>query len=315
MYSSGESSDEPSDQLFTTATHIVVSLAVTLLVWFCLVKPLTSIGPKNTLGFMYFALFIWCVIFPIIIFVNKTYDDSITEESTGESIFVLLKFVSVIIAVFAIQSFISYYFYKKKVNFNIMTIVLSSIFFVNIAEATMTQFELWKDDKKPNKIIDLINSIVGVLLCVIIVIFYFTKKPMGISKNKDSIQLSCGFDIWYIIAYTAWNLLFRSRLGESTVIVIFALTTLFLPIVTHLTKTGDWLQVRTLGLFAYLVIILGMTEDQGRIFPIYNTQGYNKEEDDNSPITKMQKEDWYTYSLLIIAVITVLISLYTSIKK
>ena len=52
MYSSGESSDEPSDQLFTTTTHIVVSLAVTLLVWFCLVKPLTSIGPKNTLGFI-----------------------------------------------------------------------------------------------------------------------------------------------------------------------------------------------------------------------------------------------------------------------
>lgn len=299
---------------FTTSTHIVVSLSVTLLIWYFFVKPITTIGPNKTLGFMFSAILLWCIIFPAIIFATKTYDDSITEESTGESIFVLLKFVSVIVALLAIQGFIIYYYRNNKINYNIMTIVLSLIFIVNMGEASMTQYGLWKDEKKPNKIIDLINSIVGIALCVITVIYYF-KGPMTISKNKDSIMLNCRFDIWFIIAYTAWNLLFRSRLGESTVIIIFAFTTLILPIVTHLTKTGDWLQVRTIGLLAYLIIILGLTEDQGRIFPIYNTQGYIKNEDNNSIITKIQKEDWYTYSLLIIGVVTTLISVYNVSKK
>jgi hypothetical protein len=299
---------------FTVSTHIIVSISITLLVWFLFAKPITRIGPGKTLNLMYFTMFIWCILFPTIILITKTYDDSITEQSTGESIFVLLKFVSVLIALFAIQGFIIYNNSYKKLNFNTMTIVLSLILIVNIGEACYTQFKLWVDDKKPNKIIDLINPIIGLLLNVIVIIKIFNKKPMKISTTKDSIQLSSGFDIWFIIAYTAWNLLFRSRLGESTVIIIFTLTTLVLPLITHLTNTGDWLQVRTIGLLAYLIIILGITEGQGRLFPIYNTQGYDKHTDEQSIITKIQKEEWYSYSLLILGATTLVPSFYTVLK-
>lgn len=301
---------------FTLTTHIVVSLAVAVFTWILIVKPLITIGPGKSLNYVIFTTMVLCILIPAIILISETYRDSITGEITDSDFFVLIKFISIALTTLVIQCFVIYYFfYPKKLSFNFLTIVMTMLFLANIGEACYTQYKLWVDDVKPNKIIDLLNVVVGILLFVAVIIKYFRQKSITIHRNKQYIGLKSNFDIWWILAYTVWNLLFRSRLGESTIMVFFLFVSLIVPLGAHITNTGDWVQVRLICLLVYLIMILGFTEGQGRIFPVYNIQGYDKIEDEKSIITKIQKEDWYTYSLVIPGLIFSTISVYTVSKK
>lgn len=292
---------------FTLTTHIFLSVATTLFVNFFFVAPVTTTGPNDTLAYMYSSLACWGILLPSIIIFNGSYKDSSTGSEDVD--FVLIKLISLIVGLFAINSFIIYDHYTEMGNnqsFRLtMTIVLTTILCLNILEACVSQYRKWVSDRE---IVDLINSIIGVLLCVAIVVRYIGTYKMGIYKNSEVVYLDSNLDIYSILGYTSWNLLFRSRLGESTLVLLFTVLTLLFPILVHILNYGDWLHVRVISLLAYLILITGISPGEGRIFPIYNNQGYDPEYDNDSVITIVQKTCYYRYGLITLSGVFIVIS-------
>lgn len=296
---------------FTTTTHFFLSAATTLFVNFFCVEPIISTGPNDTLAYMYTALTCWGIVLPSVIIFNGSYKDSSTGDD--DILFVLIKIISLVVGLFAINGFIIYDHYRHPSQDSsfwlIMTIVLTLILCINILEACISQFKKWKNEKN---IVDLINPIIGVAICATIVTQYSRKYNMGIYKDSNTVYLNSNLDIYSILGYTFWNLLFRSRLGESSLVLLFTVLTLIFPIITHFTNSGDWLHIRVISLLAYLIIITGFSSGEGRIFPIYNKQAYDYEYDKKSIITKVQKTDYYRYGLLVLGGLFTFISIINS---
>lgn len=288
----------------TTTTHFFISIAATLFVWFLFVKPITIRNPEYLMPSI---LVLWGLVFPLICLCTEAYKDSTTGEDDTK--FVIIKFVSLMVALFAIHGFIIYYMRNTVSNkfYITMTVVLGLLLIANILEACFNQYNKYKEFEES---VDLINFIIGLLLCISIVLNYaIPRKTMDIYDKKGRIFLKSNLNIWLILAYTFWNILFRSRLGISSVVLLFTVLTLIFPIITHLSGTGDWLHVRTISLLAYLILITGFSPGDGRILPMYNNQGYDQKDDINSPISKFQQGDAYNWTLLSLGGLTTIASI------
>jgi hypothetical protein len=304
-------SSKEIEDVNTLAFHIFGSLAYTCLAWVLFAKPLMSDGPNKSLMYMVASVIIWCIIFPIIMIASGATSNSIS----GETSFVNIKVISVSVFMIVLQSFIfawcKGYKYPKQ-----MTIVLILLFSINIAEAVYTQYENYKEppieqDNNTDKTLNIVNAGVGLVQLIILFIWlYKNSSIMKVKQARGNIEYSSGLDTWFIIAYTFWNLLFRIQLLSNSSTLLFFCVSLLLPLVVHLTKKGDWLQIRGVGLVALLVFTFGLSNNNGNILPLYNKQGYEEKSDEDLIITKIQKNETFRYTLLILGIITTLISIY-----
>lgn len=296
------------NECITTTTHVWLSLATTFFVWYLFVLPARS---KN----MYlniFSIFVWGLILPLTTILTGASSDSTTGED--DETFTVIKFVSLMVAIFAINSFIWYFYINKRKNKNLLTGVLGFIFIANILEACVSQLRKYLDDQDIQRNwSNLFNSIVGFVLCLSVILRLYNNR-MDMVCGKTTVDLQSNLGWWIILGYSFWNLLFRSALGEAPVVLLFLVLTLLFPIYTQFTGNGDWLHVRTITLLAYLVLITGLSPGEGRILPIYNNQCYD-EENDRSPLTAIQKTDGYRGTLLGLGAITTLVSLVVEVKK
>ena len=287
----------------TLALHVFVALGAMTITWNFFALPLMAKGPRGSLGYMGITLLVWCVILPLMAILSGALERSVS----GEGEFVWVKLVSVIVVMLAIQYFIVRYYYNPmKLNRRWMTIILVGLFALNIVEAVYTQTKNYFEPQATDKsVIDLANAVVGVglLLCLWL---YYRKRSMDIGESRNQVWLKSKLETWFLVSYSLWNVLFRSRLVENTSWLMFLTVSIILPLVAHATRSADWLQVRGCGLIVVLLFSFGITKGDGTVLSSYNTETYNKTEDRNSIITRMQQSDSYRWGLLGLAFATLM---------
>lgn len=291
----------------TLGFHLLISLAAPALVWFLFAKPLMTIGPKKSLGLMGLTVFVWCILFPVIMITTGSTKLSIS----GETDFVVVKLLSVAFIMLVFQGFIVASYYKKHINSKTMTWVIGGLFMINILEACYTQFNNYLEPQATSKhVIDVLNPIIGLGLVGIVIATYLHRRIEIVRPDKKQIRLDAKLGTWFIISYTIWNLLFRSRLIENTSSLIFATLSLGLPLICHFTKTGDWLQIRGVGLLSLMIFTFGLTPamQNFNLLPVYNKDGYDKPSDNESIISKAQSNDVYRWGMFIAALGTLVMA-------
>lgn len=298
------SSLTPRQNTDTLGFHILISLAAPALVWFLFAKPLTTIGPNGSLKLMTATLIVWCVILPLTMIATGSTNLSIS----GETGFVVLKLVSVVVIMLVFQAFIAAKYYKLEIRTLWWSRVIVLMFAANIAEAIYTQTKnYYEPGAEAKHIVDILNPIIGVLLLLVLVGNY-RKKEVGVKvdKQRNSIQLDAKLGTWFIIAYTIWNMLFRSRLISNTSSLIFATLSLGLPLICHFTGTGDWLQIRGVGLLALMIFTFGITPaiKHFNLLPLYNKEGYDEDVDEDNIISRVQDTEAYRYGMLVAGIAT-----------
>lgn len=291
----------------TSMFHIYISIASACLAWILFIKPLTTIGPKKSLYYMFSGILVWCIIFPIIMIASKSAYNSISDEDT----FVIVKILSLVVAIIIIQGFIagSYYGYK---NNKLMTIVINIILMLNIAEACYTQLYNYINYDNDHELYNIINPIIGICLIPILIVNIIKGSGMSVVKHNMSINLYSDIKPWFIIAYSLWNTLFRIHLLPNTSTIIFFIVSIVMPIIIDFTKLGDWLQVRAITLLFIMIITFGLTPNEGNFIPIYNIQGYIKDIDDNNIFSEIQRNNIFKYIILILACISLIMSMRES---
>ncbi len=299
--------DQPT---VTELNHVALAIAAMALTHYAFARPLMTTGPNGKLFWMWLATLIWAFVFPLIMIFSDAYSGTLT----GEAFFVIIKIISVAVGVLTMQSFISYFHVKGHVSVFALTWVMNMIVVANISEAVMTQFKNYLEPEDPTQdpnIVDLINAGIGAgLNCVLLWQSVAGPGMRVIKSGENNIRLASDYRPWFIISYTAWNMLFRSRLIENTSWLVFFTVSLLLPLIEHFNGEGDWLQIRGIGLLAYLVYGLGLTPGEGRLFPVYNTDGYYKAGDDASFISAFQRNDVYRWGLIVVGGITLGLSLW-----
>lgn len=258
------------DNLYTT----VAAMSFT---WLCVCYPLINrIKIVTPLVF-----FFWLIFIPTYMLFNDSLNVTLANDN---KLFTTIKFLSIVIATLVMQILIVKK-YDKHVN-----LIIGSLFFVNILEAVVTQFRD-RDDT-----VDTLNSVIGIFLLIWLVFNSNIKLKGGLQSN---------FNIWYILAYTAWNLLFRSELLQNDAVLLFFGVSLVLPIVSHVTNKGDWLQVRAYTLLTTLILTWGLGSGKWRILPQYNQDGYVEEDD---KLKKILNHNGYRYTVLGLGIIFTILS-------
>ena len=291
----------------TDMFHIYFSLASACFAWLLFVKPLTTVGPGKNLYFMLAALIGWCFIVPLVMI----FSDSVNNSISGEDSFVIVKLLSLVVAIIVIQGFIAKFYYTKTTfggNFKIMTIVINVILMVNIAEACYTQFKNYTTNTDQKTVYNIINPIIGIGLIVSLIINVVKGPGMRVVTSGSNINLFSDLKPWFILAYSFWNVLFRVHLLPNTSTVLFLVVSIILPIVADFAKWGDWLQVRAITLLFIMVVTFGLTNGEGSIVPIYNSEGYNKVIDDENTFSKIQRNDAFKYTLLVLGGLSLVMS-------
>lgn len=288
----------------STTSHIIIGLSLSCLFWIFFAKP----AMYNIYTSIFTVLF-FCIIIPIVMIYYKSYDNSIKGND-----FILVKLVSVVIAILVAQGFI-WSNNKYKTGDKTLSIVLIVLLMANIIEAVATQ--LSSQDSSEEPLIDTLNPITGILLCVILII-----QAIAILKNynnltmgtQDNLILKSNLGLFFILGYTFWNLLFRIQLLENTFVFAFFCVSLLTPIIAQYTKTGDWLQIRAFSLLFVIIIAYGFN-DEVSIFPMYNKMGYDQKEDSENILTKIQKNKDLKLCLFALGMIFTLFSLGCLIYK
>ena len=289
----------------TNAEIIFNSISSMCTAFILLIIPSTtiiSLNRKPSLVGIYITLALWCIIIPCIMLATKATNGSISGENT----FVTLKLISVIVFLLASQFFISVKYSKGSEKWNLVrTVVLLSLFAFNILEACYTQFKNYRlENRDP---VDLVNVFIGIGLVLILLLNFIRGSRVLVSSGENNkLTLVSNLGIWFIICYTLWNLLFRIQLIQNTSTVIFFAVSLLLPLILHFNGNGDWLQTRGFTLLFLMIVTFGITPGDGRIFPKYNKDGYEQVIDDENIFTKLQKQEWFKYTLLILGFISMI---------
>jgi len=287
----------------TTAFHITLSIALSCMFYITFYLPLVKSKKSMILTFC-----IWCIVIPIIVVVSGGSSLSLIDETS----FTNIKIISLIV----ILGFIQLYIYNigknnKIFNTKYLTIGVLSLLIINILEAVGTQFSQYYNDdtKQVDKVIDLGNSIVGVILslCLVYIIFMGRKKDQMSVKN---LRLYSKIGFWWVLAYTLWNTLFRIQMYQNTVVLIFFVVTMLVPISLYYYTKGniDFIQFRAGALLFYILLMVGFTKGDGNAFPIYNLIGYNEQVDKNNIITKIQEDEIFRYIILAMTILSVVMA-------
>lgn len=287
---------------FTIFFHIFISLAAACFAWVFMLQPLMS---KSKIAAGIFGI-IWFLVLPIIILASESLLDSIL--SRDNAIFAYLKFISVWVTLLVVFGFIIYYnIYgdSRKIHI-IRTIVISGLFLINILEASFDQIINRRIDDKMNESVDMANGILGIMLSIILVVSVFYSNGIGVVSTKNTTFLNFELGTWFILAYSFWNILFRSYIIQNTGTLYFTIVSLFLPLLLHFMNIGNWFENRALTLFFYAITIIGITKSDGRLLPLYNEQGYIEEADSGSPLSSIQGEDWYKVLLLVLTSVCII---------
>lgn len=283
----------------TLGFHILISLAAPALVWFLFAKPLTTIGPGKSLRYMAIATFVWCILLPIIMIAT----DATMLSISGETAFVVLKLLSVVAIMLVFQAFIAAKYHKKTIRSSLWSKAIVLMFAANIGEAIYTETKnYFEPGVEERHIVDILNPMIGVLLLIILAANFWDKQvDVAIDKPNKSIRLDAKLGTWFIIAYTVWNMLFRSRLISNTSSLIFATLSLGLPLVAHFTGSGDWLQMRGVGLLSLMIFTFGITPVMYRfnLLPLYNKEGYDEDVDEDNIISKAQDTEGYRWGMIV----------------
>lgn len=298
--------------LDTDTNHFYITVASICTIWMLMCYPLIyKICDSWTPSAI--AFLVWVIGIPMAMFITKSYKASLNDE---EELFVIAKILSVAIFIVVLHViFIISMNLKKfnltKLNNKAVNIVLYLILAANIFEAVVTQISNFTENNEP---VDLANGILGLLLIGWLPFDAWLKKSgMTITTNGFSQQLACNFSLCYILAYTFWNLLFRSELFKNSSVLLFFGVSLLLPIITHLTGYGDWLQVRAYTLLALMILTWGIGPGEYRIFPQYNDDGYDPEDDKKSVWTETLSKDWYRYTLIAVGFIFMFLAFFFSV--
>ncbi len=251
----------------TSASHLYIALASSCFAYLLLILPATTKLNKYPYLLIYCTFFIYCVIFPIV----TIYSGAINTSISGSNTFILIKFLSVIAFLliflyFAVHSYAQHLVFK---GYHVMSVVFVLLLSANIFEAVVDQGTESNLDTYDGKI-NTTGTVIGLLL---IASLFYSFPKMSI-KSTDKLQLVSNISLKFIIAYTLWNLLFRIQLVENSSILLFACVSLIVPIICHVTKTGDWLETRGLTLLLVMLLTMGIGTGQANIFPGYNTSGY-----------------------------------------
>ena len=296
----------------TDTNHLYITIASMCTIWMLMCYPLIYKINNSWIPFLLAFLF-WIVAIPITMFATKSYKASLNDD---EELFVIAKILSVVLFVVVLHlifmvSMNLKTFGLQRLNMKAVNIVLYLILAANILEAVITQISNYSEGKNP---IDLANGILGLLLVIWLgTDAYLKKSGMNILTNGSSQKLFCNFSLSFIMAYTFWNLLFRSELFKNSSVLLFFGLSLLLPIITHVTGVGDWLQVRAYTLLALMILTWGIGKGEFRIFPQYNEDGYNPEDDEKSMWTIILSQDWYKYTTISLGYIFMFLAFFFSI--
>lgn len=291
-------------QEFTIGFHIILGIALTCLCWQLLIKPIFM--SKSIIANLF-----WVIVLPITLLATKVLTDSIMSKSS--EVFIYLKYITIWLTSLTVI----YLTYTNHPNLRYYIIPLLA--FVNIIEASLDQLQLLPSEDETKKIeskkdpTNMINGIIGILIAFI---FLYQGYKYGIDiKNVGGMNiLDYKLDYMIILAYTLWNLHFRSYLLQNTSTFLFFAASLALPIIANIYYPGSWFQVRVLTLFFYISIVLGISKDQSRLLPMYNEQGYIQKPDSESWLSVVQKEDWYKITLIVFIIIFIVLYFYNKIK-
>lgn len=293
---------------FTIMFHIFISLATACLGWIFMLKPLMS---RKKLIFGITSLF-WLFLIPLLVVLSGALTDSVMarEDENNSLLFIYLKFFSVWASALFLIGFILYG--DSKNMSKTRTWVFGILLVGNIIEAAQEQI---RNKRTGNEIVDIVNGSFGFILGILVIISLYYSNGVNVVKNKDQVFLNLPLDTFFILAYTFWNILFRSYLLENSGTLLFVVVSLFLPLFLHFMGIGSWFQNRVFTLFFYMLVMIGFSKGQGRIFPVYNEQGYIEEPDSKSPLSYIQGEEWYKVVLLILTGLCLIGSVYTIFKN
>jgi len=297
-------SDDDKDDLAniynsTTGLHIFTSIAFTcmvLLTWY-----LPTIYSNRS---SYLATLVWAIILPLIVIFSGSYKLSLT----GEDDFVILKILFLVFVILYLQMFV-YTNVKKSnkfFNFKWLTNGLLGLIMVNILLAVVAQFDNRSDESEQiDNVINTWNPVIGLILVLClgyIVVMGRKQDQFGV----DNLRIYSRLGVWFVLAYSVWDTVFRYQLNQSTVVYLFFICTILIPAFLYYVSNGkiDYVQFRTYSLLFYLIVIIGVTPYGMNIFPAYNESGYNEAVENNSPITNILKNETFRYTGLGLAALT-----------
>lgn len=285
---------------------ILISISTACVSWLLFYKPITTIGPKNTIIYSWLAVALWAIVLPIILIATKATSNSLT----GEDEFINIKLISIAFGVLLISGFTSYSFiYGRNIN-RTVSIVLGVVLIINILEATYTQIKNGiEDTDQKEKVINIGNGVVGAGLCLVLMYMIYKNTNGLITIPKKTLELKSNFGWYFILSYSFWNVLFRTQLVQNSAVLMFTVTSILLPMLTHYLGVGDWLQMRTYTLLIILVFIYGLTPDN-RFLSRYIEDGYDPEEEKDLWVVKLQKSYIYKYLFLVLAIIFLALTIY-----
>lgn len=293
-----------------SAFDTLISISTACMSWLLLYKPITTIGPGNKgisrLGYSWLTAGVWAVVLPTILIATNATSNSVT----GEDDFINVKLISIAFGVLLISGFTSYSLnYGKNIN-RVVGIVLGVVLIINILEAVYTQIKNGTEDTdQKEKVINIGNGIVGAGLCLVLVYMIYKNTNGLVTIPKKTLEISSNFGWYFILSYSFWNVLFRTQLVQNSAVLMFTVTSILLPMLTHYLGVGDWLQMRTYTLLAILVFIYGLTPDD-RFLSRYIQDGYNPEEEKELWLVKLQKSYVYKYSFLVLGIIFLVLTGY-----
>jgi Family of unknown function (DUF5692) len=234
---------------------------------------------------------IFCLVVPIAMLCTKSFDYALSDEST----FLVVKMLSLIVFV----AVMNYYMARGKIGrFGSCLILLLIV--VNIGEACVTQLRNKPEFDSISEVpeANIVNAVSGILMIVGLFVMML-KARSKVSVSSGQVSLVNNIPIFFIVAYTAWNLLFRIQLIENESTLLFFGVSLLLPIIMAATGTGDWVYTRVYSLLIVMIITFGFGPVP--IIPDYTKVGYS--ENPQSLIVRLQKSKATKILLLVVSFI------------
>lgn len=274
----------------TLALHLFIGFGAMAVAWLFFAVPLLRMNLFTSI----LVLLLWCVVAPFVMTSSGAMERSIEPE------FLTIKLWSICIGLILVQYFI-YRAYQSR-NTKLLTYVAVGILAINMLEAIVFQMREYQKNKDP---VDLVNSIFGSLMVFSVLVWY--SRPSNTMFPVSSVEMESNLSWWFIIGYSSWNLLFRSRLYANPSTFLFLMPSIVLPILTHWYGFADWYQMRLMGLITVIVLQFGLAEGEGTFFTGYNNSGVDSEKNKESILTKIQKEEAFEYGLLAVSGISTLL--------
>ena len=274
----------------TTALHIFTSLAFS-----CMVLLLWYAPAVYSFGTSYAAIGLWTILLPLLMIITGAYKLSLT----GEDEFVLLKIIYLMVVILFLYLFLWLGTSKKNkfFNFRYLTIGMLVLIGINILLAVRAQFDNRGNQVETvDKVLDTWNPIMGGILALSLFYIAWRGAPQD-QFGVEGLRIYSRLGWWYIMAYSLWDTVFRFQLDESTVLSLFIIMTIIVPAALYYMTRGwvDYAQFRPFALLFYIIIVLGIGKDDLNIFPAYNEQGINRAAEEESPITKLMKNETFKW--------------------